>query len=317
MTNSKQCVVAVIGAGYMAREHIRAFQAVEGVTLAGIFSRTRTRAEALASEFNIQKVCDSVDELYAQTKADLVVVTVPELAANAVSRACFKYPWVVLMEKPAGYNMADAEDITAAAKTSNSKVFVALNRRFYSSTQKVLAEIKSVEGPRFIYLQDQEDQRRALDAGQPKTVVDNWMYANSVHVIDYFTLFGRGNVISVEPVIPWNTDKPWVVAAKVAFDSGDCGIYQGIWDGPGPWSASINTPQKRWEMRPLETAAYQLAGQRKLEPIEIHAWDQEFKPGLRLQAEQAVKAASGLPTELPTLEESLKSMRLVKAIFGL
>lgn len=317
MTNSKQCVVAIIGAGYMAREHIRAFQAIEGVTLAGLFSRTSSRAESLAAEFKIDKVCSSVDELYAQTKADLVVVTVPELAANTVSRACFKYPWTVLMEKPAGYNMADAEDIASAAKASKSKVYVALNRRFYSSTQKVLQEIKSVEGPRFIYLQDQEDQRRALDAGQPKTVVDNWMYANSVHVIDYFTLFARGSVASVEPVIPWNPDKPWIVAAAVNFDSGDCGIYQGIWDGPGPWSASINTPQKRWEMRPLETAAYQLAGQRKLEPIEIHAWDQEFKPGLRLQAEEAVKAALGEPTELPDLEESLKSMRLVKEIFGL
>ena len=317
MSNSNVMKVAVIGAGFMAREHIRAFQAVEGVTVSGITSRTRSRAEALASEFGIGVVCDSVDELYEKTTAGLVVMTVPELAANAVSKACFQYPWTVLMEKPAGYNMPDAEEIAANAKAAGSKVFVALNRRFYSSTQTVLKEIKSVNSPRFIVLQDQEDPQRALQAGQPKTVVDNWMYANSVHVIDYFTLFGRGEVTSVEPVIRWDAANPWVVAAKVAFDSGDCGIYQAIWNGPGPWSAAINTPEKRWEMRPLETGAYQNAGQRKLEPIEIHAWDAEFKPGLRLMAETSVKAALGETTELPTLEESLKSMRLVKAIYGL
>jgi hypothetical protein len=51
--------------------------------------------------------------------------------------------------------------------------------------------------------------------------------------------------------------------------------------------------------------------------VEPHLWDRQFKPGLRLQAEQAVAAAQGLETELPTLVDSLKSMRLVKSIFGM
>jgi hypothetical protein len=70
-------------------------------------------------------------------------------------------------------------------------------------------------------------------------------------------------------------------------------------------------------MRPLEQAAYQLAGQRKLEPVETHPWDQQFKPGLRLQAEEAVKAILGAETELPTLRDALKSMYLINEIFGI
>jgi len=317
MTTKEKCVVAIIGAGYMAREHIRAFQDIPNVKIAGIVSRTRARAEALAAEFKVPAVCDSVDGLYSKTNADLVVVTVPELAANSVIHACIEHPWTLLVEKPAGYNLADAQDIEAAAHSKNSKVFVALNRRFYSSTQKVLADLKAVNGPRFIHVQDQEDQKRALSAGQPQTVVENWMYANSVHVIDYFTLFGRGQVTSIEPIVSWKPTVPWIVVAKVQFESGDIGIYEGVWDGPGPWFVSINTPEKRWEMRPLEQAAYQLAGQRKQESVEPHAWDQQFKPGLRLMAEQAVSAALGSQTELPTLMDSLKSMRLVQSIFGM
>lgn len=317
MTTQKDCTVAIVGAGYMAREHIRAFQDIANVKISGIISRTKERAVALAAEFNIPHVCDSVDELYKKTNANLVVVTVPELSANSVIRACLEHPWMLLVEKPAGYNLADAEDIEAAARAKNARVYVALNRRFYSSTQKVLADLKTSSGARFIHVQDQEDQKRALQAGQPKTVVDNWMYANSVHVIDYFTLFGRGKITSVEQVVPWNPSAPWVVVAKVQFDSGDVGIYEGIWDGPGPWFACINTPEKRWEMRPLEQSAQQLAGQRKLEPVESHEWDQQFKPGLRLMAEKAVAAAQGVETELPTLQDSLKSMRLVNSIFGM
>ena len=316
MNTQKQCVVAVVGAGYMAREHIRAFQDIPGVKIASITSRTRARAEALAAEFEIPVVCDSVDELYSKTNANLVVVAVPELAANSVIRASMEYPWSLLVEKPAGYNLADAEDIEAAARAKNARVYVALNRRFYSSTQKVLIDLKTVDGPRFIHVQDQEDQKRALQAGQPQVVVENWMYANSVHVVDYFILFGRGQITSVEPVVAWNPTAPWIVVAKIHFTSGDVGLYEGIWDGPGPWSVSINMSKKRWEMRPLENASYQLAGQRKLEPVESHPWDQQFKPGLRLQAEQAVAAAQGLETELPMLVDSLRSMRLVKSIFG-
>ena len=317
MTTKDECAVAIIGAGYMAREHIRAFQDVPGVKIAGITSRTRARAETLAAEFNIPVVCSSVDELYTKTQASLVVVTVPELAANSVIRACIEYPWSLLVEKPAGYNLADAVDIESAARAKNSRVYVAFNRRFYSSTRSVLLDLKTTNETRFIHVQDQEDQKRALEAGQPQLVVENWMYANSIHVIDYFAFFGRGEITAVEPVVAWNPKTPWIVIAKIRFASGDIGLYEGIWNGPGPWSVSINMPSKRWEMRPLEQAAYQLAGQRKLEPVEPHAWDHQFKPGLRLMAEQAVAAAQGRPTELPTLIDSLKSMRLVKSIFGL
>jgi hypothetical protein len=143
------------------------------------------------------------------------------------------------------------------------------------------------------------------------------MYANSIHMIDYFTAFGRGKVVDVVNVFPWTPDDPGIVVAKLVFDSGDTGLYEGVWKGPGPWAATIQTAEKRWEMRPLEQASFQVAGSRKLEPVEAHPWDTAFKPGLRLQAEHAVKAALGQPHESISLSESLKSMRLVQRIFGL
>ncbi|MBC8548948.1 MAG: Gfo/Idh/MocA family oxidoreductase [Candidatus Brocadiales bacterium] len=317
MNTTNKCTVAIVGAGYMAREHISAFQDIVDVEIVGINSRTRLRADTLASEFDIPYVYNSIPDLYEQTRADLVVVTVPELSANAVSRACFEHPWTVLLEKPAGYNLQDAEDIMSVAEAKNARAFVALNRRHYSSTQVVLDDIASVDGPRWIHVQDQEDQKGALKFGQPQTIVDFWMYANSIHVIDYFKMFGRGKVVSVEPVIPWQAQSPWIVAAKIVFDSGDIGFYEGIWDGPGPWAVSISTPEKRWEMRPLEQANCQSAGERKLEPMQLHEWDQKFKPGLRLQAQEAVAAVRGQKTSLPSLRDAFATMELVEAIFQL
>jgi predicted dehydrogenase len=310
------CKVAIVGAGYMAREHIRAFQDVPGVRIVGIYSRSRSRAESLAKEFHLPNVCSSISELFQETAANLVVVAVPELSVSEVCCACFEYPWTVLIEKPAGYNMADAEGIESAARAKSRRAYVALNRRHYGSTRALVADLPNLPGPRLIKVQDQESAAAALQAGQPKLVVENWMYANSIHLIDFFVLLGRGKITEVEPVIRWDPQHPRYVAARVSFDSGDVGLYEAIWDGPGPWAVSVNTPEKRWEMRPLEKASYQLSGKRMLESVEDDVWDTQFKPGLRRQAELAVLAAFGQPTELPTLQDALVSMRLIQAIYS-
>lgn len=310
------CKVAVVGAGSMAREHIRAFAAVPGVTIVGLHSRTRQRAESLAGEFGISTVCDSVEELYSKTRPDLVVVAVFELAMEEVSRECFKFPWTILLEKPPGYDLTTAQRIVTSAKDNSRKVYVGLNRRCMSTTRKALEEAASVEGRRFISVADQQDTDAAIEMGQPMEVVRNLMYSNSIHVIDYFSVFGRGAISKVSNVVPWKPDDPFIVLSKIEFDSGDIGLYQGIWNGPGPWSVTITCASKRWELRPLEQLHVQHRGERKTQPVLASSWDSEFKPGFRLQAEMAVKAAIGQPSELPTLDGAMTTMKLIHSIFN-
>lgn len=315
MTETRNCKVALVGAGYMAGEHARAFRDVPGVKLAGIFSRTRNRAEQLAAEYEIPRVADSVATLFESAQPDLVVVTVTELNMNPVSRECFKYPWTVLLEKPAGYNLVDAEDIFANAQKKQSNVFVAFNRRCFGSTRAGLADLEKTDEQRYIKVQDQQDMASALATGQPEEVARNYMFANSVHLIDYFRVFGRGKIKNVDAVRRWNPDHPGVVISQVEFESGDFGLYEGVWNGPGPWAVNVTLPSRRWEFRPLEQAGFQLRGERKLVMVEPDPRDTQFKPGLRVQAEKAVDAALGRPTDLATLADSLETMRLVDRIF--
>jgi predicted dehydrogenase len=298
----------------MFREHAKAFASLDGVKLAGVHSRTRARAEAGAKEFGIPLVADSVEELYEKTKADLVVIAVPELALEAVAMKAFKFGWTCLLEKPAGFNLPLAEKIAAAAK--GKPVYVALNRRFNSSTKTVLADLAKESGQRFINCYDQQSVTDALAIGHPREVAENFMYANSIHAIDLIRVFGRGKIKSVRPVIEYDPAKPGVVVARIEFESGDLALYQGIWNGPGPWALTVTTPVSRWELRPLEKAAVQRKGERILTPVEQAQADKDFKAGFRLQAEQTVAAVRGEPNEAPTIQDSLESMRLVAAIFG-
>jgi len=307
--------IAIIGAGYMAQEHIRAFANLPQIEIAGIYSRTRGKAEVVAAQHGIPVVSNSIAELYRETQADLVVIAVSELSVRAVCLEAFQYPWICLVEKPAGYNIADAEAIVQAAHDKGQKAYVALNRRHYGSTRAVLAELEQAKGRRLVHVYDQEDPAAALRAGRPDEVVQNWMYANSIHIVDYLRVFCRGEIVAVDPIIPWNSGEPQFVLSKISFSSGDIGIYEAIWNGPGPWAVTVTTQEKRWEMRPLEHASSQIYGSRKLESLSGHPWDTEFKPGLRLQAEEALKVVKGLPSALPTLEDALKTMQLVRDIY--
>ncbi len=307
--------VALVGAGYTAAEHAKAFASVPGVRLAGIHSRTRARAEKLAAQAGIAEVCGSVDELWEKTHAGLVVVTVTELSMNAVAKACFKRPWTVLLEKPAGKDLDDAFDLARAANASGARVLVALNRAMYSATLAAQEGLSAEKAHRFVKVQDQQSMARALAAGQPREVVERWMFANSVHLVDYFRLLARGRAVAVEPAIAWNPSCPGPVVAKVLFESGDVGLYEAVWESPGPWAATATAGTRRWELRPLEALTTQELGQ-PAKAVEAHAWDREFKPGFRRQAEEAVAAALGKPSRSVTLDESLATMRLVAALYG-
>ena len=136
-----------------------------------------------------------------------------------------------------------------------------------------------------------------------------------IHIIDYFTLFCRGSLISVENINKWIPGKPCFVLSKLVFSSGDIGIYEAIWEGPGPWAVTVSTPSKRWEMRPLEELSIQIYKSRKSIIQDVHIWDTNFKPGLRLQAEETLKVLKGETNQLPTLKDALVTMELINKIY--
>lgn len=307
--------VAFVGAGYMGAEHIKAFRDIKDVELCAITSRSRPRAEALAQQHDIPVVSETIDDLYERSNAHLVVVSVPELSTLSVCQQVFKYPWKSLIEKPAGYDINDASEILNLAHKSRHTGFVALNRRHYSSTQTVLKDLQRSDAQRLITVIDQQDQIAALKVGQPELVARNWMYANSIHLVDYFSILGRGKITGIDPVVTWNAKNPGFVAAKLTYDSGDVGIYQATWNGPGPWMVTVATKEKRWELRPLEQASVQVYGSRSLEQTQVHDWDKSFKPGIRRQAEEAIAAVRGESHSLPTLDDAFLSMKLVESIY--
>lgn len=317
MQDVRVCRVAFVGAGGMIAEHVKAFEGLEGVEFCAIYNRTRQKAQEIASRHGIGSVFDDLDEMLDTARPDLVVMAVYEPAIFDVASKILDRPVAIFMEKPIGLDLAEARKLHALVKAKGRQVWVGLNRRTLGATQAALSDLMENDGPRFIEVQDQQSLETARVIGHVESVVDNWMYANSIHLVDYLTAFGRGEVSDVAVLQPWTPENPGVVLAHVRFSSGDTGVYQGIWNGPGPWACTVSAPHRRWEMRPLEKAVFQNAGERSLNEVPLSDADKDYKPGFRLQAEQVLAAWQGKATRAATIDDALKSTELVAWIFGI
>lgn len=299
----------------MASEHIKAFSDIEEVEIVAITSRTVERAKSLARQYGIADVCSTISDLYHKHKPDGLIVAVSELQTYDVLINASKFPWSILVEKPAGYNFVQAKNLHENVRLRQNSIFVAFNRRHYSSTREVLQQLNDVDGNRFVVINDQEDPEFALADKRPLEVVENWMYANSIHLIDYFSFFCRGNIEIVNRIVPWRGLGTEFVLCELEYSSGDKGVYLSYWNRPHPWSVSISTKEMWWEIRPIESATRISRQSRVPVSIEKNKWDTDFKPGLRLQAEEFVLHLKKLQHCLPTIGESLLTMELVSKIY--
>jgi predicted dehydrogenase len=317
MKTEGEVSVAVIGAGNIAREHIKAFTDIVNVSIEGIFSRTIEKAMRLAQECGIKNVFSSIEDLWKQTRADLVIITVDVLSMPSVIRDCLKYDWRIFAEKPPSLYVEEALKLSEMALAERKDVRIALNRASYSVTNTVLNEIKGIRENRIIFVNDQQDPEKMSSVGRPAEVVERLMYGNSIHLLDYFRIFARGEAKTVNVLKPYNkTVKPVLVEAHIEYDGGDYGIYQALWNEPGPWSVSINVPDVRYELRPLEEGKRQKR-YGKPESLEVAKWDLDFKPGFRRQAEEMVRVVLDGEGNVPTLDDAIATMRLIKRIYGI
>ncbi len=314
---NKAVRIAFVGAGYMAEEHLKVFSSFNDIEITGIFSRTIEKSALLQKNYKIKNLCNSIKELYEKGQPQLLIICVPPLECKSICEIAFKYKWKILIEKPVGINLKEAKDIINHSKLNNTKGYVALNRRFYSSTTSVINKLKKFPEQRLVTVLDQEDTKAALMAGYPKKVIENWMYANSIHLIDYFQIFCRGELINVENLINWDLKSSHFVFCKLNFSSGDIGIYQCNWNAPGPWSVTLVNSKIRFEMKPLEQANFQLFGSRETFPLHSENFDSLYKPGLYMQAREAIKAANNKTHKLVSINEGYKTMKAVSLIYNL
>lgn len=134
--------IGCIGAGMiMAECHLAAYKEA-GFTVAAIASRTKAKAEAVATRWGIPKVHNTPEALIVDPSIEVLDIAYPPDQQPALILAALKQPHIkaILAQKPLALTLADAIALRDAAAKAGKVLSVNQNMR-YDQSMRVLKEI--------------------------------------------------------------------------------------------------------------------------------------------------------------------------------
>lgn len=311
--------IALIGAGYMGQEYSKVLKA-QNVNYF-VVCRTMASADKFEEITGVRPKTGGIDKAfesinYIPDKA-IVAVNVDQLASTVINLA-EKGVKEILVEKPAGMNRKEIQSICDHTKNNGVSVYVAYNRRFYASTEKALEIIKEDGGVDSFNFEFTEWGHTIEATNHPSRVKEEWMLANSSHVIDLAFYFG-GKPVELSSYISgslsWHKRASKYAGAGIT-DKGATFSYQANWDAPGRWAVEVLTKEHRLYLKPMEKLQVQNKGSVIIEDVPIDdSLDVEYKPGLFKQVEAFLK--DNHDDRLLSIDEQLKHLDFYEKIEGL
>jgi predicted dehydrogenase len=116
--------ICIVGAGGWGEQHARACAARADVEIAGVFSRTRARAEARVAKYG-GRAYDDLDAMIGREKPDLVMVSLPNREHFAPTLRLIELGCNLMVEKPLVFDPGEADRLVAEA--ARRKLFAAIN----------------------------------------------------------------------------------------------------------------------------------------------------------------------------------------------
>ncbi|MFH1581700.1 MAG: Gfo/Idh/MocA family oxidoreductase [Pseudomonadota bacterium] len=308
--------LGLIGAGWVAKQHLDVIKAIDWIEAAGITARTRSKADQLAKEYNIPVVADDIGTLISKAKPDALMVLVSEDQMCEVASSVMQYKLPLFLEKPSGLLPVESSKLADLAKQNSIPNMVGFNRRFYSIFHKGLQIIKD-QGPLFgVVVEGHERMWRIRDGKKfSEYVMDNWIYANSTHTIDLLRFFG-GEVDGLQSIAHrYREARGDQFAAVMKLESGAIGQYLANWYSPGGWRVVLYGDGVTVEFKPLESGRWTDKDFNTHE-IEADEVDKKYKVGFYGQMEAFGRLVSEGKFDWPMLDlaGSHKTMMLAEQI---
>ena len=113
---SKTVGIGIIGTGFARKVQIPAFLACENVVIASVASGSIENARATAEECGAAHFTSDWRETVSRDDVDLVCITTPPNLHREMTLAAIEHGKHILCEKPMAMNVAEASEMTAAAK---------------------------------------------------------------------------------------------------------------------------------------------------------------------------------------------------------
>ena len=180
--------VGFLGSGNTAKKHAEVIHSFKNYSITSVFSRNLQNAKYFAKKYNVKNFYDDISKFKNIENYDLIIVCLPPDKLLYYLKHLINLNTNIFVEKPLGLNLNEAIKILnlyKKRKFKEMKFFVGYNRRFLGSVLKLKQIISKQKSKRFVDIQDQQDLNIAKNLGHSTNTIKNWMYANSIHTIDF------------------------------------------------------------------------------------------------------------------------------------
>lgn len=108
--------LGTIGSGVIVRSILDNVKKTDGIYLEAVYSRTEKKGWALASDYGVDKVYTSIEDLFADADVNFIYVASPNSLHYDYTKAALLAGKNVLCEKPFAPTKAQAEELVGLAK---------------------------------------------------------------------------------------------------------------------------------------------------------------------------------------------------------
>ncbi|MFC4237019.1 Gfo/Idh/MocA family protein [Thalassospira xianhensis] len=294
MSDHLTAPVLILGVGAMADAYAAALRDMGRPFIAA--GRGRERAEAFAAKWQVQAGHGELVDQW-QALVQKPVTAIVAVNANTLARtSAFLIDHGVkrlLIEKPAGLELAEVQELQAIAKKKDVDAYVGYNRRFYGSVEIARRMIAEDGGALSVKFDFTEASKRLEALDKPADELAGWFYANSTHVIDLaFFLGGEPTELNALSIgkLPWHPEGA-IFTGMGRLQSGASFCYHANWISAGRWGVEVMTAKRRLVLQPMEQLSYQDHFSFTLKGVELpDDKDIVFKPGIYRQTEAFVGA---------------------------
>ncbi|HUX20591.1 MAG TPA: Gfo/Idh/MocA family oxidoreductase [Spirochaetia bacterium] len=141
----KKLRIAILGAGGISPTHCVGIKSHAAAELVAVADSNRPRAEALASQFNIPQIFDSIEAALSDPSIDAVSIALPTFLHAPTAVSALKAGKHVHSDKPFAMNQREAEGVMRAAESSGKIMMVGMNQRFTPEAQTIKACVERGE----------------------------------------------------------------------------------------------------------------------------------------------------------------------------
>ena len=305
----------IIGAGGIAIEYAKVLKALGRDFV--VIGRGELSAKKFKEIIGIQPILGGLDAFLESTTEtpDHVINCVRAFELGKVNIQLANYGVKnILSEKP-GFLPEEADDVIKVVKEKGTSIFIAYNRRFYSSVlaaEKVIKEDGGLLSFNFEFTEWAHVIENTPTI--PEIERNNLFITNSSHVVDLaFFLGGEPEKLTCyhNGTVGWHTPSNFAGAGETK--DGILFSYNANWNAPGRWAVELLTSKHRIYLKPMEQLQLQDKGSVKVYPVEIDDHlDKEFKPGFFLETKAFL---NGNYERLCSIEEQAKHHKIIYSNF--